>query len=178
MDGAAAAVLCSKELAQKYADKPVYVKGSVLVSGKYEPGFRDMTIPEVTLRAAKMAYEMAGLSPKDIDVVEVHDAFSIAELIYYEALGFCGRGEAARMIDNGETEIDGKIAVNPSGGLLSKGHPVGATGLAQVSEIVWQLRGEAGDRQVRDAKVGMTHCTGGGISGLDHAACSINIFSV
>jgi acetyl-CoA acetyltransferase len=174
-DGAGAAVLCSMDKARKYTSQPVLIKASVLVSGKFEPGFRDMTTPEITVRGSKMAYEMAGLGPKDIDVVEVHDAFSIAELLYYEALGFCGRGDAPKLIDEGATNIDGRIPVNPSGGLISKGHPVGATGLAQLAEIIWQLRGQAGQRQVKNARVGMTHCTGGGIYGLDHGACSIHI---
>jgi benzoylsuccinyl-CoA thiolase BbsB subunit len=136
-----------------------------------------MTTPEITVRASKLAYEMASLGPKDIDVAEVHDAFSIAELLYYEALGFCKRGEATKLIDEGTTDIDGRIPVNPSGGLISKGHPVGATGLAQLAEIVWQLRGQAGQRQVKNAKVGISHCTGGGIYGLDHGACSIHILA-
>jgi len=176
-DGAGAAVLCSMDQARKYTNHPIRIKASVLVSGKYEPGFRDMTIPEITVRASKMAYEMAAIGPEDIDVAEVHDAFSIAELLYYEALGFCGRGEAKKLINEGTTQIGGRIPVNPSGGLISKGHPVGATGLAQVAEIVWQLRGQAGGRQVKDAKVGITHCTGGGIFGLDHGACSIHILT-
>ena len=174
-DGAAAAVLCSLDRARKYTSRPIVIKASVLVSGKFEPGFRDMTNPEITVRASKMAYEMAGLGPKDIDVAEVHDAFSIAELLYYEALGFCKHGEATKLIDEGATDIDGRIPVNPSGGLLSKGHPVGATGLAQLAEIVWHLRGQAGQRQVKNAKVGISHCTGGGIYGLDHGAGSIHI---
>jgi benzoylsuccinyl-CoA thiolase BbsB subunit len=174
-DGAGAAVLCSMDKARKYTNHPVLIKASVLVSGKFEPGFRDMTTPEITVRGSKLAYEMAGLGPKDIDLAEVHDAFSIAELLYYEALGFCGRGEAPKLIDEGATNIDGRIPVNPSGGLISKGHPVGATGLAQLTEVVWQLRGQAGPRQVKNARVGMTHCTGGGIYGLDHGACSIHI---
>ena len=176
-DGAGAAVICSLDKARKYTSHPILIKASVLVSGKFEPGFRDMTTPEITVRACRIAYEKAGLGPKDIDVVEVHDAFSIAELLYYEALGFCGRGEALKLIDEGATEIDGRIPVNPSGGLISKGHPVGATGLAQLAEIIWQLRGQAGQRQVKNARVGMTHCTGGGIYGLDHGACSIHILA-
>jgi benzoylsuccinyl-CoA thiolase BbsB subunit len=176
-DGAGAAVICSLEKARKYTSHPILIKASILVSGKFEPGFRDMTTPEITVRASRLAYEKAGLGPKDIDVVEVHDAFSIAELLYYEALGFCGRGEAVKLIDEGATEINGRIPVNPSGGLISKGHPVGATGLAQLAEIIWQLRGQAGQRQVRNARVGMTHCTGGGIYGLDHGACSIHILA-
>jgi benzoylsuccinyl-CoA thiolase BbsB subunit len=176
-DGAGAAVLCSLDKARKYTSRPIVIKASVLVSGKFEPGFRDMTTPEITVRASKLAYEMASLGPKDIDVAEVHDAFSIAELLYYEALGFCKRGEATKLIDEGTTDIDGRIPVNPSGGLISKGHPVGATGLAQLAEIVWQLRGQAGQRQVKNAKVGISHCTGGGIYGLDHGACSIHILA-
>jgi len=114
--------------------------------------------------------------PEDVDVAEVHDAFTIAELLYYEALGFCERGDAAGLLEDGETSLGGRIPVNPSGGLLSKGHPIGATGAAQMVEIVRQLRGECGDRQVEGARVGLTHCTGGGISGFDHGACSIHIF--
>jgi acetyl-CoA acetyltransferase len=135
-----------------------------------------MTTPEITVRASSLAYEMAGVGPQDVNVAEVHDAFSIAELLYYEALGFCGRGEAPRLLEEGATGLDGRIPVNPSGGLISKGHPTGATGLAQTTEIVWQLRGQAGARQVKNARVGLTHCTGGGIYGLDHGACSIHIF--
>jgi acetyl-CoA acetyltransferase len=174
-DGAAAAVICSLDKARKYTNHPVVLRASVLVSGKFEPGFRDMTSPEITVRASNMAYEMAGLGPKDIDVAEVHDAFTSGELFYYEALGFCKHGEATKLLDEGATEVDGSIPVNPSGGLLSKGHPVGATGLAQVAEVVWHLRGQAGKRQVKNAKVGLTHCTGGGIYGLDHGAASIHI---
>jgi len=176
-DGAAAVVLCSGDKAQKYTTRPIWIKGSVLVSGRFINGFRDMTTPEITVRGSKLAYEMAGVAPKDVDLAEVHDAFSIAELLYYEALGFCKHGEAIRLIDEGATDINGRIPVNPSGGLLSKGHPVGTTGLAQISEVVWQLRGEAAGRQVKDPKIGLTHCTGGGIYGLDHGACSIHILA-
>jgi len=176
-DGAAAAVLCSADKARKYSSHPIWIKGSILVSGKFTNGFRDMTTPEITVRASKMVYEMAGLGPKDVSLAEVHDAFSIAELLYYEALGFCPRGDGPKLIDEGATGINGRIPVNPSGGLISKGHPTGATGLAQTNEMVMQLRGQAGARQVKNAKVGLTHCTGGGIYGLDHGACSIHIFA-
>ncbi|MGE0627092.1 MAG: thiolase family protein, partial [Hyphomicrobiaceae bacterium] len=115
--------------------------------------------------------------PDDIDVAEVHDAFTIAEFLYYEAFGFCQRGEAAALLDSGATSLGGRIPVNPSGGLLCKGHPVGATGAAQLVELTWQLRGEAGKRQVEGAKTALAHCTGGGIAGLDHGACSINVLS-
>src|SRR5690606_31892841 len=110
-----------------------------------------------------------------IDVAEVHDAFSIAELLYYEAFGFCRPGEAVELLDRGATSLGGAIPVNPSGGLLARGHPIGATGAAQLVEIVWQLRGDASDHQVEGARVGLAHATGGGIAGLDHGACSIHI---
>ena len=176
-DGAAALVVCSDKVARELGRTPIKVIASDLVSGIYQPGFRDMTIPEITLRGAKEAYEEAGIGPEDINMAEVHDAFTIAELIYYEAFGFCGRGEAGELLDSGATQINGRIAVNPSGGLLSKGHPIGATGAAQVVEAVQQLRGEAGPRQVPDAKIALTHATGGGITGFDHGACSIHILA-
>jgi benzoylsuccinyl-CoA thiolase BbsB subunit len=176
-DGAAAIVLCSSRVAKKYRSDAISVVASDLTSGRYTNGFRDMTIPEITVRGAKEAYEEAGIGPEDIDVAEVHDAFSIAEILYYEAFGFCGRGEAGAMLDRGDTRIGGRLPVNPSGGLLAKGHPIGATGAAQIVEIVRQLRGECGARQVEGAKVGLAHATGGGISGFDHGACSIHIFS-
>ena len=176
-DGAAAVIVCAREKAGRFTHKPVYIKASVLVSGKYEPGIRDMTYPEITVRAARQAYEMAGLGPEDLSLAQVHDAFSISELMYYEALGFCGRGEAVKMIEEGATELTGRIPVNTDGGLLSKGHPLGATGISQVVETVWQLRGQAGPRQIQNPKAGLTHCTGGGLSGLDHGACTIHILS-
>ena len=177
-DGAAAVVIASAEKARQYTTKPVRVACSEVNSCKYVTGFRDMTTPEITVRGAKQAYEEAHIGPEDVDVAEVHDAFTIAELLYYEALGFCDKGDAAKLLEDGETSIGGRIPVNPSGGLLSKGHPIGATGAAQIVEVVRQLRGQAGNRQVDDAKVALTHCTGGGISGFDHGACSIHMFSV
>ena len=176
-DGAAALVICSESALSKTYRKPIWAVGTELTSGQYITGFRDMTLPEITMRGAKELYEQTGIGPNDVDVAEVHDAFSIAELLYYEAFGFCEYGEAMQLLESGATSIGGRIPVNPSGGLLCKGHPVGATGVAQMVEITWQLRGEAGQRQVENAKVGLTHCTGGGISGLDHGACAINIFT-
>ena len=175
-DGAAAIILASSVAAKQVGRDPIEVRASHLTSGRFMSGFRDMTSPEITVRGARETFEESGLGPEDIDVAEVHDAFSIAELIYYEAFGFCARGDGASLLNSGATSIGGKIPINPSGGLLAKGHPVGATGAAQVVEIVRQLRGEAGARQVEGAKVGMTHATGGGISGFDHGACSIHIF--
>ena len=176
-DGAAAMVICATGQAARWRTDAIRVIGSELNSGRYMTGFRDMTSPEITVRGAHDAFEAAGIGPEDLDVIEVHDAFTIAELMYYEALGLCGKGEAARMLEDGETSLGGRIPVNPSGGLLAKGHPIGATGVAQMVEIVRQLRGQCGPRQVAGAKVGLTHCTGGGISGFDHGVCSIHMFA-
>jgi len=176
-DGAAAVVICSAEKARQAGADAIRVAGSEINSGKYMTGYRDMTTPEITLRGAKQLYEESGIGPEDVDLAEVHDAFAIAELLYYEALGFCARGEAAKLLEEGETSIGGKIPVNPSGGLLSKGHPIGSTGVGQIVEVVRQLRGQCGDRQVEGAKVGLTHCTGGGVSGFDHGVCSIHLFA-
>ena len=175
-DGAAAVVLAATEIAPRLRGKPVKVRASVLQSGLFKNDFRDMTKSDLSYRAAAVAYEMAGLGPEDVDVAEVHDAFTIGELMYYEALGFCAPGDGGRLIDEGATEIGGRIPVNPSGGLLSKGHPVGATGVAQIVEIVNQLRGNCGPRQIAGARIGLTHCTGGGVAGFDHIACTIHVF--
>jgi acetyl-CoA acetyltransferase len=175
-DGAAAVVVAATGMAQRFGAKPVKVRASILQSGLFKNDFRDMTKSDLSYHAAAAAYEMAGLGPDDIDVAEVHDAFTIGELMYYEALRFCAPGAGGRLIDEGDTEIGGRIPVNPSGGLLSKGHPVGATGVAQIVEIVSQLRGSCGPRQVADARIGLTHCTGGGVAGFDHIACTIHIF--
>jgi acetyl-CoA acetyltransferase len=174
-DGAAAAVLMSEQPARARGKAAIRIVASSLQSGTYKTGFRDMVHSELTQRTARLAYEEAGIGPADVDVAEIHDAFAIAELMYYEALGFCGDGEGAALLKSGRTRIGGDICVNPSGGLLCRGHPVGATGLAQVCESVWQLRGAAEARQVEGANVALTHCTGGGISGLDHGSCAINI---
>jgi benzoylsuccinyl-CoA thiolase BbsB subunit len=176
-DGAAAVILASEKKARELTADPVRIIASELCSGAATCGFRDMTTPEITVRGAKLAYEMAGLGPADIDVAEVHDAFTIAELLYYEAFGFCKKGEAYPHLKSGASSLGGKQPVNPSGGLLSRGHPVGPTGVVQVCEIVRQLNGRSGAHQVEGAKVGLTHATGGGVSGMDHGACSIHIFA-
>jgi len=181
-DGAAAAVLCSREIADKFARKPmVAVAASALVSATYrnEPK-RPSVAGSAGQRAAKLVYEQAGVGPKDLDVIEVHDAFSPAELQGYEELGLCGDGEGIRLITEGKTEIGGEIPVNTSGGLASKGHPVGATGLAQIAELTWQLRGEAGPRQItgrnrrRGPVLGLAHNGGGTLEG-DAAAMCVHI---
>ena len=135
-----------------------------------------MLRPEITYHSAEDAYQAAGAGPDDLDVVELHDAFTVAELVYYEALQLCEEGESAAMLESGASTYGGRTVVNPSGGLLAKGHPVGASGAAQVVEMFWQLTGRAGPRQVPGAQTGLTHVTGGGISGLDHGACAVHIF--
>ena len=175
-DGAAALVIASVDVAREQKSNPVRIAASEVTSGIYTNGYRDMTWAELTARGAREAYEMAGVGPDDVDVAEIHDAFTIAELMYYEAFGFCERGHAYELLSSGATSLGGNICVNPSGGLLSRGHPVGATGAAQAVEIVRQLEGRAGAHQVEGAKVGIAHATGGGIAGLDHGACSIHIF--
>ena len=174
-DGAAAAVLVSFDLAKKYSNKPVMIAASVLKSGDYSFRWEDMTFSDMTYKCANEAYEMAGLGPKDVDVCELHDAFAVNELQHYVELGFCKRGEEARLIEDGITELGGKLPVNTSGGLLSKGHPISASGIAQVAELVWQLRGQAGKRQVADAKVGLAHVAGGEVAGLESGAVAVHI---
>ncbi|MDD5313461.1 MAG: thiolase domain-containing protein [Dehalococcoidia bacterium] len=161
-DGAAAVVLASEKVAKKLTSKPVYIAGvgqasagNLLTQKDYLPRIRSREL------AAKQSYDMSGLKPKDIDVIELHDCFSIATLIALESLGFFEYGKSGEAVEKGETRIGGKIPVNVSGGLKSKGHPIGATGAAQVYEIVKQIRGECGERQVEGAKTGMTDCLGG-----------------
>jgi len=172
VDGSAAAILASEKKAKQLGlmDRAVRVKASALASDPWQE--RDLVMPDVntcTRMAAKTAYEMAGCGPEDIDLVELHDCFATAEILHYENLGLCGDGEAGKMIDEGATALGGKVPVNVSGGLLSKGHPLGATGIANIYEISTHLRGEAGKRQVEGARLGMTHVIGLG------SACAIHI---
>jgi acetyl-CoA acyltransferase len=172
-DGAAAAVLCAATTARRLTSSPVYVRASVLGSGmERAPGD-----PDTVTRIARSAYEMAGIGPEDLSLVECHDGSAPAELIHYEELGLCGLGEGGRLIDDKATYFDGRIPVNTSGGLIARGHPIGATGIAQIYEIWTQLRGEAGPRQVRNPKVGLTHNSGGMVKG-ESAAVSVHLFSL
>jgi acetyl-CoA acyltransferase len=191
-DGAAAAILCSMEKARQFTTQPIKVAASVLTSDPYTD--RDLTLPDIntlTRNAAKIAYEQAGLGPEDLSQVELHDCFATAELLHYENLGLCGEGEAGKHVASGAPWIGNKIptkyqediaphqdktyapkttaVVNASGGLLSKGHPLGATGVANIAEIVFHLRGQAGGRQVENSKVGLAH-----VIGLC-SACTIHI---
>jgi acetyl-CoA acetyltransferase len=171
-DGAAAAVLVSAEVARQHTTKPVWIRGTALVSGSDDRSNGDGT----AARAAAQALAMADMTIEDIDVMEVHDASAPAELLLYEDLGFCVPGEGGRLIDDGVTEIGGRIPVNTSGGLLARGHPVGATGIAQAFEIWLQLRDLAGERQVGNARTGLTHNGGGMVRG-EAAATTVHVYS-
>jgi acetyl-CoA acetyltransferase len=172
VDGSAAAVIASERKARELGlmGRAVKVSASVLTSDPWQE--RDLVMPDVntcTRNAAKAAFEMSGVGPEDVDLVELHDCFATAEILHYENLGLCKDGEAGRMIDEGEVALGGRVPVNVSGGLLSKGHPLGATGIANIYEVSTHLRGEAGKRQVEGAKVGLTHVIGLG------SACGIHV---
>jgi len=166
--GSAAAVLCSEDVARQAEGKAARILASTFVSeAANTTGDSLHGVVEINTRAAGTAYQLAGVKPEEIEVCELHDCFAIAEIIHYENLGFCERGEGGRFVESGMSALGGQVAVNPSGGLLAKGHPLGATGVAQVFEIVTQLRGEAGERQVQGARIGLTHCQGfGGATGV------------
>jgi len=172
VDGSAAAIIASEKKAKELGlmRRAIKVRASILTSDPWQE--RDLVMPDVntcTRRAAAAAYEMAGLGAEDIDLVELHDCFATAEILHYENLGLCADGEAGRMVDEGEVALGGKVPVNVSGGLLSKGHPLGATGIANIYEVSTHLRGEAGQRQVEGARIGLTHVIGLG------SACGIHI---
>ena len=174
-DGAAAAIVVSEKIVRQLGGRPVEVVASALTSGKFEPGYIDMTFEEMTHRAALEAYHQAGIGPEDVDFAEVHDCFTIAEVLRVEGLGLCERGGMVRMIRDGDIEIGGKKPINASGGLLGKGHPLGATGVAQIYELARQLRNEAGKRQIDGARIGLAHCRGGLVTGTEGAACAVAI---
>lgn len=170
-DGAAAAILVSEMFARRNGNPRIYVRASAVVSSN--PNGQD---PVCAIRAAAKAYESAGVGPEDIHVAEVHDASASAEIMHYEHLGFAKKDHGVDLLRSGATSIGGRLPVNPSGGLLSRGHPVGATGLAQIVELTHQLRGTAGPRQRKDAKVALAECNGGQI-GSDSAAAVVTILS-
>jgi acetyl-CoA acyltransferase len=178
VDGAAAAVLASEKKARELGMKrAVRVRASVLTSDPWQE--RDLVMPDVntcTRLAAQQAYEMAGISAADLDLVELHDCFATAEILHYENLGLCADGEAGRMIDENATALGGKIPVNVSGGLLSKGHPLGATGIANIYEVSTHLRGEAGKRQVEGARRAVAE-NGGGFYGVEEAATVVTVLA-
>ena len=171
VDGSAAAVLVSEKKAREFGmSRAIKVKASVLTSDPYDD--RNLAMPNIntlTKNAATQAYEMAGLGPEDLDLVELHDCFASAEMLHYGNLGLCKNEDAGRYVDEGRFEIGGIMPVNLSGGLLAKGHPTGATGVANLYEICAHLRGEAGERQVKNARIGLAHVIGLG------SACGIHV---
>lgn len=169
-DGAAAVILV-RDCAPASGRRGVYIRSSALVSANPEGAD-----PVCAARAAALAYERAGIGPDEVHVAEVHDASAPAEIMLYEHLGFAPRNEGVGLVRDGVTALGGRLPVNPGGGLLSRGHPVGATGVAQIVELATQLRGEAGPRQRRDAKVALAECSGGNI-GLDSAVAAVSILS-
>jgi sterol carrier protein 2 len=162
--GAAAAVLCSDEFARKHnLTRPVYIAAQTMTTdlpSSFEDSMIKMVGFDMAAKAARQLYEKAGVGPEDVDVVELHDCFTANELLTYEAIGLCKEGEAEKFIWDGDNTYGGKFVTNPSGGLLSKGHPLGATGLAQCTELVWHLRGQAEQRQVENARVALQHNLG------------------
>jgi acetyl-CoA acetyltransferase len=172
-DGAAAAIIVSERKSKELGlRKPVRVVSSVLRSG-WDHGGDEPGLSEV---CAEEAYDEAGIGPEDVSVIELHDASAPAELMAYESLGLCAKGEGGRLVEEGVTKLGGRVPVNTSGGLLRKGHPVGATGIAQIVELTEQLQGRAGDRQVEGATVALAH-NGGGNIGIDAAALCVTILT-
>jgi len=169
-DGAGAIIYATEEKARQFGAKAIKVGASILTSDPWtETGEAILDVNEVTRLAAKEAWETAGIGPEDLDVVELHDCFATAEMLHYENLGLCADGEGPRCLKQGDFDIGGRVAVNASGGLISRGHPLGATGACGIAEIVWQLRGESGGRQQKGAKAGIAH-----VIGLT-SACTINV---
>jgi len=175
-DGAAAVVLVSDRVAKKLGGgRAIRLAASTLFTGTVDVEPTTMTFEPLTQRTARAAYEKAGIGPEDVDFAEVHDCFSIAEVLRVEGLGLFEQGTYPGAVERGEADIGGRLPINPSGGLLGKGHPLGGTGVAQVVELVRQLRGEAGVRQIEGAKVGLAHCRGGKAVGIEGAACTVQV---
>ncbi|MFC0447029.1 thiolase family protein [Rhodococcus jostii] len=172
-DGAAAIVIANQagltRLGLRAGDNPK-ILGCGLVSGTVHDGERSINEEDISRRGGQAAWELTGIGPDDIDFVEMHDCFTIAEIVRMEGLGLIPRGEGGRWAEQGHTALGGKLPVNPSGGLLSRGHPVGATGVAQACELTWQLRGQAGARQVEGARTALAYCKGGTVAGTDGAS--------
>jgi acetyl-CoA C-acetyltransferase len=161
-DGAACIIMAGEKIARKITDTPVWIAGLGLASSPMSLTSRsEFASFECSVKAVRQAYKMAKITARDLDVAEVHDSFTSAEVMNYEDLGFCRRGEGGRLIENGQTYVGGKIPVNVDGGLLAKGHPVGATGASHIISIAKQLRNEAGPSQVPKAKIGLAHNIGG-----------------
>ena len=165
------------EMAKKFTSRPIKVAASVLLSSDYFFRKEDLTSFNFQKEAAAKAYEMAGIGPEDVNVVELHDAFASEEVVHYEDLGLCNPGEGIELLRSGATALGGKIPVNTSGGLLSLGHPLSASGVRVVCDITEQLRGEAGKRQVPNARVGLAQMLGGMSNGLEAGAVGLHILT-
>ncbi|HLE38236.1 MAG TPA: thiolase family protein [Acidimicrobiia bacterium] len=175
-DGAAAAILVSDRVAKRLGGgRTVRLAASTLLTGSVETEPTSMTFEPLTRKTAEAAYERAGIGPDEVDFAEVHDCFSIAEVLRVEGLGLFPQGEYPGAVERGEADIGGRLPINSSGGLIGKGHPLGGTGVAQVVELVRQLRGEAGDRQIPHPRIGLAHCRGGKAVGIEGAACTVQI---
>ncbi|MBU2549896.1 MAG: thiolase family protein [Proteobacteria bacterium] len=176
-DGAAAVILASADAARQGARQPVKIAASAMKSASYKGLEGRLSGLKCFELSARAAYEAAGIGPDDVDVVELHDDFTSVELVAYEDLGLCPRGEAGRFIEEGRSDYGGQVVVNPSGGLLGKGHPLGATGVAQIVELTWQLRGDCGVRQVEGARVGLAHNGGGIGEGFEPGIATITLLT-
>jgi acetyl-CoA acetyltransferase len=178
-DGAGAVVVCSKEMIKKLGiQKPVKVAGAALQSGPFHNRPRDITGDDITESTTQQLYEESGIGPEDIDIVELHDAFTIAEILYYECMQLCKKGDGLKFLRDGQSTHGGKCVVSPRGGMLSYGHPIGASGAAQIAANVKQMRGECPGYQVEPhPKVAMSHVTGGGLAGTEHAACTMHMLT-
>lgn len=178
-DGAGAVIVASKEVVKRLGiSKPVKIIASALVSGPFSVGSKDETADDIITMGTQKAYEQAGVGPEDIDMVECHDAFTITELMYSEAMGFCKKGEGLKMLRDGDLTHGGKVVFSPRGGMLSYGHPMGASGAAQIAQNLKQLRGQCKGYQVEGAKIALSQVTGGGLQGTQHAACTTHILSI
>jgi len=174
-DGAGAVIVASENIVKKLGIRPVKIAASAVVSGPFSIGPKDETADDVVTLGAEKAYEEAAMGPEDIDIVECHDAFTVCEPLYYEAMGFCAKGQGIAMLQNRETTHGGKVVFSPRGGMLSYGHPMGASGAVQIVENVRQLRGECTGYQVDGARIALSQVTGGGVHGTQHAACTTHI---
>ncbi len=176
-DGAGAVVVCSAEMVKKLGiEKPIRVAGTVVQSGPYHNRPRDITGDDITETTSEQLYHESGIGPEDIDIVELHDAFTISELLYYECMGLCAKGEGLKYLRDGNATYGGKCVVSPRGGMLSYGHPIGASGAAQIAANVKQMRGQCPGYQVDPIpRVAVSHVTGGGLAGTEHAACTMHM---
>lgn len=176
-DGAGAVVVCSEAAVRKLGiEKPIEIAGTAVRSGPYHNRPRDITGDDITEMTSAQLYEESGIGPEEVDIVELHDAFTIAELLYYECMGLCRKGDGLKFLRDGQATYGGQCVVSPRGGMLSYGHPMGASGAAQIAACVKQLRGQCRGYQVDPIpRIAMTHVTGGGLAGTEHAACTMHM---